>query len=71
MLILRETSPWPFKDVKELLKGTILMLDNMDPYFADCIASMDEMGHLDLDSKKGKSQVITILYMKLVSLSYL
>ena len=45
----------PFKDVKELLKGTILMLDNIDPYFADCIASMDEMGHLDLDSKKGKS----------------
>ena len=45
----------PFKDVKELLSGTISMFNNIDPYFSDCIDSMDQMGHLDLDSKKGKS----------------
>ena len=31
------------------------MFNNIDPYFSDCIDSMDQMGHLDLDSKKGKS----------------
>ena len=27
----------------------------MDPYFADCLETMDLMGYLDLDSKKGKA----------------
>lgn len=45
----------PFSTGLELLEGTISMFQNIDPYFADCIATMHEMGHLDLESKAGKA----------------
>lgn len=45
----------PFKDGQEMLDGTILLLSKIDPYFSDCIATMAEMKHLDLDSKTGKA----------------
>lgn len=45
----------PFNDGKELLTKTVETLNKIDPYFGDCLATMDEMKHLDLDSKPGKS----------------
>jgi oligoendopeptidase F len=45
----------PFENGKELLNGTIKMFKEIDPFFANCIQTMDEMGHLDLESKEGKS----------------
>lgn len=45
----------PFKNGKEMLQGTIAMFQRIDPYFGDCLKIMDELGHLDLDSKSGKA----------------
>lgn len=45
----------PFKDGQELLNGTVDCFAKIDPYFADCIQTMAEMGHLDLESKDGKA----------------
>lgn len=45
----------PFADGKELLDKTVSIFETIDPYFADCLQTMDSMGHLDLESKDGKS----------------
>lgn len=45
----------PFSDGEELLKGSIGIFDVIDPYFGDCLKTMSEMGHLDLESKDGKA----------------
>lgn len=45
----------PFKDGSEMLQGTIAMFERIDPYFGDCLRVMDELGHLDLDSKTSKA----------------
>ena len=45
----------PFEKGDDLLEGTIKMLHDIDPYFGDCLATMREMNHLDLDSKEGKA----------------
>jgi oligoendopeptidase F len=45
----------PFDKGDDLLKGSIEMLKKIDPYFSDCLITMDKMGHLDLDSKPGKA----------------
>ena len=45
----------PFTTGSELLNGSINMFDKIDPYFGDCLRTMNEMGHLDLDSKTGKA----------------
>ncbi len=45
----------PFEEGQQLLQKTIAIFDNIDPYFGDCLKTMDEMGHLDLESKDGKS----------------
>jgi oligoendopeptidase F len=45
----------PFQSGTELLAGTIKMFDQIDPYFGDCLRVMDQLGHLDLDSKQGKA----------------
>lgn len=45
----------PFKGGKELLEKSIQVFEKVDPYFADCLRIMDEIGHLDLESKKGKA----------------
>lgn len=45
----------PFADADALTKGTIKAFNHLDTYFGDCIQTMKEMKHLDLDSKNGKS----------------
>ncbi|MES2799555.1 MAG: M3 family oligoendopeptidase [Bacteroidota bacterium] len=45
----------PFENGQQLLDGTVRMFEQLDPYFSDCIQTMNEMGHLDLESKDGKS----------------
>lgn len=45
----------PFKQGKELLEKTITCLAELDPFFAGCLKKMEEMSHLDLDSRKGKA----------------
>lgn len=45
----------PFQKGADLLNGSIKMFNRVDPYFGDCLATMSEMGHLDLESKDGKS----------------
>jgi oligoendopeptidase F len=45
----------PFEKGNELLEGTVNMFNRIDPYFGDCLSTMSEMKHLDLESKDGKS----------------
>jgi oligoendopeptidase F len=45
----------PFEGGEELLNKTINVFDKLDPYFSDCLTTMKDMGHLDLESKKGKA----------------
>ena len=45
----------PFTDGKDLLKKTISCLNKLDPFFGDCLQKMQELNHLDLDSRMGKA----------------
>ncbi|PWU02253.1 MAG: M3 family oligoendopeptidase [Bacteroidetes bacterium] len=45
----------PFKTGSELLQKSISCFAELRPFFADCLAKMDQLHHLDLDSRKGKA----------------
>lgn len=45
----------PFQTGEELLEKTVKVFYNLDTYLGDCLATMREMGHLDLESRKGKA----------------
>ncbi len=45
----------PFKTGSELLQKTLSCLDEVNPFFADCLRQMQKMQRLDLDSRKGKA----------------
>ncbi|EJF11035.1 oligoendopeptidase [Pontibacter sp. BAB1700] len=45
----------PFTSGEELLEKTIQVFYDLDTYLGDCLATMREMGHLDLESRKGKA----------------
>jgi len=45
----------PFKTGDELTEKTIKCFDEMRSFFGDCIRKMKDMGHLDLESRKGKA----------------
>jgi oligoendopeptidase F len=45
----------PFLTSDELLQKTLTCFRELNPFFADCIAKMKELGHLDLESRKGKA----------------
>jgi oligoendopeptidase F len=45
----------PFKDGRELLQKTIRCFEKLNPFFADCLRRMEQMGHFDLESRKGKA----------------
>jgi oligoendopeptidase F len=45
----------PFTNGKELTDKTIEVFRRLDPFLGQCLAVMKEMGHLDLESRKGKA----------------
>jgi oligoendopeptidase F len=45
----------PFSDGSDLLDKTVQCFERIEPFFADCLRKMDELKHLDLDSRKGKA----------------
>ncbi|MCO5230028.1 MAG: M3 family oligoendopeptidase [Chitinophagales bacterium] len=44
----------PFETAQELLDKSISVLNQVDNYFGECIHTMENMHHLDLDSRIGK-----------------
>ncbi len=45
----------PFSDGNDLLKKSIRVLDRLDPFFGDCLRTMEKNSLLDLDSRIGKA----------------
>ncbi len=45
----------PFQTGQELIEKTIACLQRLDPFFSACISTMQEMGRLDVESRKGKA----------------
>ena len=45
----------PFNTGEELTEKAIACFDQLNPFFADCLRKMKELGHLDLESRKGKA----------------
>jgi oligoendopeptidase F len=45
----------PFTNGKELTDKTIEVFGKLDPFLGQCLSIMKEMGHLDLESRKGKA----------------
>ncbi|MDO1447595.1 M3 family oligoendopeptidase [Rhodocytophaga aerolata] len=45
----------PFTSGEELINKTIECFTKLDPYLGQCLAIMKQMGHLDLESRKGKA----------------
>ncbi len=52
----KQNSPLkPFETAEELLTKSVKVFGLIDPYFGDCLHTMNEMGYLDLASKDGKA----------------
>lgn len=45
----------PFKTSEELVEKTITCFSRLNPYLGECLSTMRSMGHLDLESRKGKA----------------
>jgi oligoendopeptidase F len=45
----------PFEKGNDLVEKTIQCLRSLDPFYSDCISTMEEMGRLDVESRKGKA----------------
>ncbi len=45
----------PFEGGRDLLEKSIECFHRIDPFLGDCLRTMDEMGHLDLESRTGKA----------------
>lgn len=45
----------PFDGDEQLIEKSVECLAKLNPFFGECIAIMNKMGHLDLVSKKGKA----------------
>jgi oligoendopeptidase F len=45
----------PFSDGEELAEKTITLFGKIDPFLGQCLSIMRNMGHLDLESRKGKA----------------
>jgi len=45
----------PFSNATDLMEKSIACLNALDPFFAACLTRMQQLGHLDLESRKGKA----------------
>ncbi|MEO6136592.1 MAG: M3 family oligoendopeptidase [Ginsengibacter sp.] len=45
----------PFENGKDLLEKTITCFSRLRPFFGDCLRQMNNMKHLDLESRSGKA----------------
>ncbi|MFT3678271.1 MAG: M3 family oligoendopeptidase [Chitinophagaceae bacterium] len=45
----------PFENGQELIDKTIACFNKLKPFFGDCLRKMEQLGHLDLESRKGKA----------------
>ncbi len=45
----------PFTNGEDLLTKTIDAFDELNPFFGDCLRTMQKMGRFDLESRKGKA----------------
>ncbi len=45
----------PFENSQDLIDKTIECFSKLDPFLGQCLSTMKKMGHLDLESRKGKS----------------
>ena len=45
----------PYHEEREFIEKSIACLNDVDSFFAECIAIMDKMQYLDLSSRKGKA----------------
>jgi len=45
----------PFESPEELTEKTITCFSKLDPFLGQCMATLEEMNHLDLASRKGKA----------------
>ena len=45
----------PFKTVDELIEKSIHCFSGLNPFFGDCLRKMKSIGHLDLESRRGKA----------------
>lgn len=45
----------PFKNTSDLIEKTIACFNRLDPFLGECIKTMKEIKHLDLDSRIGKA----------------
>ncbi|GEO09753.1 M3 family oligoendopeptidase [Segetibacter aerophilus] len=45
----------PFTTGEDLTEKAIKCFEELNPFFADCLRKMKDLGHLDLESRKGKA----------------
>ncbi len=45
----------PFKTSEELIEKSIACFNKLRPFFGECLKKMQELNHLDLESRKGKA----------------
>jgi len=45
----------PFKTSEELIQKSVACFTKLRPFFGDCLKKMNELKHLDLESRKGKA----------------
>jgi len=45
----------PFEGASDLIQKSVAAFNQLNPYFGNCLATMERMGRFDLESRKGKA----------------